>query len=466
MRPLLAIPILLLVFTAARAEDKPKPAVEPVGLWLGTLKVGPIELRLAFDISKDQDGKLGGKMISLDQNKAEVPITKAEFAERELQLEVAGGVIRYVGKLDDQGVLVGELEQNKQKFPVKLARIDKLPESNRPQTPKKPYPYPSEDITFENALAKIKLAGTLTVPKGDGPFPAVVLVSGSGPQDRDETLFEHKPFLLIADHLAKRGIACLRYDDRGVAKSGGQFAEATSGDFATDAYAAVKFLIADKRIDSKKVGICGHSEGGMIAPIVAAAHPDNVGFIILLAGPGVSGETIMIEQAVDFSPAEDANTVKALMVELAALVKSDQSTAEVKNQMRSVFDKHIALEKNEKKIAEAKKNSQTSIDAYTAPWFRWFVKHDPAQTLSNVKCPVLALNGGKDVQVKPRQNLDAIELALTKAGHKNFECVEYKGLNHLFQNCKSGQIVEYGQIEETIEPKVLEKISAWILRLK
>ena len=462
--------VLLLSASAMRAEDKSKPVCDPVGLWLGALKVGSTELRLVFRVEKGKDEKLTGKLISLDQNNAELPITKASFADGKLSLEVAEVAAKYSGAFDEKGGIQGEFEQNGQSFPLILARIDKLPTAKRPQTPKKPYPYPSDDVTFENESAKIKLAGTLTLPKGDGPFPAVVLVSGSGPQDRDETLFEHKPFLVIADHLAKKGIACLRCDDRGVGKSGGTFVGSTSADFATDTYAAVNFLKGNPKIDPKRIGICGHSEGGLIAPLVAAAHPDDVAFIVLMAGPGISGERVLYEQAMDFSKLEDEKIedreVKEMMEVVLPILKSAKSTADAKEKLKVALGKLIAAETDEKKRKEAEKGLGAALDQYSDPWVRWFVGHDPAPTLAKVKCPVLALNGEKDVQVKPKQNLEAIDAALKKSGHKNYECVEFKGLNHLFQTCKTGAVAEYGRIEQTTAPEVLTRISEWITARK
>ena len=466
----LALPLLLLTVLALRAEDKTKPASDPVGLWLGLLKVGPTELRIAFRIEKTKDGPLAGKLISLDQNNTEIPLDKAAVIDGTLSLELAGGAIKYSATADEKGGWTGEFSQGGKKLPLTLVRIDKLPTAKRPQTPKKPYPYPSEDVTFANESAKIKLAGTLTLPKGDGPFPAVVLVSGSGPQDRDETLFEHKPFLVIADHLAKKGIACLRYDDRGTAKSGGIFIGSTSADFATDAYAAVNFLKGNPKIDPKRIGICGHSEGGVIAPLVAAAHPDDVAFIVLLAGPGISGGRILFEQSLDFSKQGgetiDAREVQDMMDAVLPILKSAKSTADAKEKLKVAFGKLIAAEKDEKKRKEAEKGLGAAIDQYSDPWLRWFAGYDPAPTLAKVKCPVLALNGENDVQVKPKQNLEAIGAALKESGHRDYECVEFKGLNHLFQKCKTGAIAEYRAIEETIAPGVLLKISDWIAARK
>lgn len=468
------------VFAAAAplwADDKPK-APSPVGIWLGTLKVGVIDLRLAFDLS-EKDGKLGGKLNSLDQGRVELPLKTVAFKDGKLTLQLGDGTAgaTFEGKLSDKGDAVeGEFKQGGQTFPLKLERIEKLPTSNRPQTPKAPFPYPTEDVEFENKEAKdlsvkdnppnVKLAGTLTLPKGDGPFPAVVLVSGSGPQDRDETLFEHKPFLVLADHLARNGIACLRYDDRGTHKSKGKFADATSADFATDAYAAVQYLKGHKKIDPKRIGVCGHSEGGIVAPLVAAAHPDDVAFIVLLAGPGVSGEQIMYQQALDFSKLLDEKTdekeVKEFVDAVMPVLRSDKKPDEVKKGLSEVMMKLAGKEKDETKRKKAEEAVPVAVGRLSDPWFRWFVLHDPAPTLEKVKCPVLAVCGEKDVQVRAKDNLEAIASALTRGGNKRFRCVEYAGLNHLFQTCKTGLMSEYGVIEETVAPVVLTQLTEWI----
>ena len=461
---LLCGPLFAIHAPAADPPNKPTPA----GLWLGTVKIGVIELRVAYQLS-EQEGKWGGKLISLDQGRVELPLKAVTFADGKLTLDMGDdtGGATFEGKLNDKGdAIVGELKQLGQVHKLTLGRIEKLPASNRPQTPKGPFPYPSEDVAFENKEAKIVLAGTLTLPKGDGPFPAVVLVSGSGPQDRDETLFDHKPFLVLADHFARNGIACLRYDDREVGKSKGRFVGATTADFATDAYSAVQFLKGRKEIDAKRIGICGHSEGGLIAPLVAAEHPTEVAFIILLAGPGVSGERILYQQALDFSKQLDPTTteadVKEQMEAVMPVLRAAKTTAEAKEKLTTALMPLVAKEKDEAKRKEAEKALPASVDRLADPWMRWFACHDPAPTLEKVKCPVLAVNGEKDLQVKAKDNLGGIESALKKGGNKAFKCVEFKGLNHLFQTCKTGLLSEYANIEETMAPEVLKALTEWI----
>jgi pimeloyl-ACP methyl ester carboxylesterase len=463
---LLAVAYLLAFATSVPADDKPK-AASPVGIWSGTLKAGVIELKVAFDISKDKDDKLSAKFYSLDQTKEALPVKAVTFADGKLTVDLPDLKAKYDGTLNEKGdAISGEFVQAGMKMKLDLARVEKLPVANRPQTPKAPFPYPTEEVSFDNATAKITLAGTLTLPKGDGPFPAVVLVSGSGPQDRDETLFDHKPFLVLADHFARHGIACLRYDDRGTHKSKGKFVDATSADFATDAYAAVTYLKGRKEIDAKRVGLCGHSEGGIIAPLVATAHPKDVAFIILLAGPGVSGERILAEQMFDGSmlqdPKADEKEVKEVIAAVLRVMRSGKTADDFRKELLAVLEEQVAKEKDEKTREAAKKALPAAVARLADPWMRWFVAHDPAPVLEKVTCPVLAVNGERDVQVKAKDNLGAIESALKKGGNKQFKCVEFKGLNHLFQPSKTGQVSEYGNIEETMAPEVLKALTEWI----
>ncbi|MFY7953765.1 MAG: alpha/beta hydrolase family protein [Armatimonadaceae bacterium] len=471
---------LLTLQSPAWADDTPK-APSPVGVWVGTITVAGGSLKLVFDVAKDKDDKLTAKFYSVDQSTKALPVKAVTFADSKLNLDIADLGASFEGKLNEKGdALSGEFKQSGQTFKLTLNRTDKVPVLNRPQTPKAPFPYPTENVTFENTAAKdvtvkdnppnVKLAGTLTLPKGDGPFPAVVLVSGSGPQDRDETLFVHKPFLVLADHFARNGIACLRYDDRGVGKSTGTQENATSADFATDAYAAVQYLKGRKEIDPKRIGICGHSEGGLIAPLVAVAHPKDVAFIVLLAGPGVSGERIMYEQVHDASlladPKSEEKATKEYIDAVIPIMKSNKPTAEAKKELTAVMEALQEKEKNEVRKRVAKATLSAGVDRLADPWMRWFVAHDPAPVLEKVTCPVLAVNGEKDTQVKAKANLEVIESALKKGGNKQFRCAELKGLNHLFQTCKSGLLSEYVQIEETMSPEVLKLVTEWVAERK
>jgi pimeloyl-ACP methyl ester carboxylesterase len=376
-------------------------------------------------------------------------------------------------------VLKGTFEQRGLKLPLSLNRVEKVSTRKRPQTPKKPYPYSAEEVVFENPKAGIKLAGTLTLPKEGGPFPAVVLVTGSGPQDRDESLLGHKPFLVLADHLTRKGIAVLRFDDRGVGKSKGDFAKATSADFAMDAFAAIQFLSTRKEIDPKSIGVAGHSEGGMIAPMVAAEHPDKVAFIVMLAGTGARGDAIIERQTRAIGKAAGASAdqlaVSARLQKI--LMDTARSQPDEVAAKKALVGVAVTFAKNlndaERKALELDVGSDEALKAaedaaatFASPWMRFFLNHDPAPILARVKCPVLAVNGALDLQVLPDQNLPLIEKALREGGNMRFETKVFPDLNHLFQHAKTGQVGEYGQIEETFAPEVMELMSSWILGLR
>jgi pimeloyl-ACP methyl ester carboxylesterase len=329
-------------------------------------------------------------------------------------------------------------------------------ERKRPQNPERPYPYKELEATYKNSKADIDLAATLTIPEGKGPFPAVLLMAGSGPHDRDETLMGHKPFLVLADYLTRKGIVVLRADKRGCGRSGGNYSQAVMSDFASDADAGVAFLKTRPEVDPKHIGLIGHSEGGLEAPMVAV-HNRDVAFVVLMAGPGVSGDLILtaqqklIEASIGKTSAEiekDAVTQR----EIFAILGKEEDDAAREKELRAALSGTVP---------DAQIGMQ--IKVLNSPWFRDFVKYDPAPTLSKLVCPVLAINGEKDLQVPPEQNLPAIRKALEAAGNKNFEVVELPGLNHLFQNAKTGAIGEYAEIEETMSPAVMEKISSWIL---
>jgi pimeloyl-ACP methyl ester carboxylesterase len=307
------------------------------------------------------------------------------------------------------------------------------------------------------------------LPKKEGKFPIVVLVSGSGPQDRNEELLGHKPFLVLADHLTRQGVGVLRYDDRGVGKSTGKFSGGTSEDFASDVLAAVAYLRGRPEVEKGKIGIVGHSEGGLIAPMCAVRSKD-VNFIVLLAGPGVDGEAILLTQFELINRAngytEEKNMQeKSWNAEQFQLIKMEQDTAMLRKKMTALLQKQYAElpEEDLEKIPDLQKHIQSAVETITSDWFRFFVRYDPKTSLEKVKCPVLALNGEKDLQVEPKENLAGIKTALEKGKNKNFVVKELPGLNHLFQTCETGAPAEYSAIEETFSPVALKEISDWVL---
>jgi uncharacterized protein len=294
------------IICAVAAETQP-PSVE--GSWLGALKVQDIQLRIVFNITRESNGTLSATLDSPDQGAKGIPMDTVTFTGGELKITAASLAGGYVGKFSADGkTITGTWTQAGRSFPLDLARSQRpvVAAVRRPQEPKPPYPYLEEEVSYPNKEAGIKLAGTLTMPKAGGPFPAVILITGSGPENRDEALMGHKPFKVLADYLTRRGIAVLRSDDRGVGKSTGDFAKATTEDFASDALAGVAYLKTRKEIDPKHIGLIGHSEGGIIAPM-AVVRSRDVAFLVLIAGTGFPGDHIIVRQTIDIARAQKAN---------------------------------------------------------------------------------------------------------------------------------------------------------------
>jgi uncharacterized protein len=468
MRSLL---VALLIAFPILAADPSKPSAL-VGSWVGLLNVEGKKLKLVIHV-KDVKGKLTATLDSPDQGAKGIPMPEVEFKDAKARLHSPALEATFEGKLSEDGkTLTGEWKQGGAAFPLEFKPYTPEP-IKRPQTPKAPFPYKTEDVTFENTEAKITLAGTLTLPQGQGPFPAVVLVSGSGPQDRDETLFDHKPFLVIADHLTRQGIAVLRYDDRGVAKSGGKFSGATTADFATDAYAAVKYLQSRKEIDAKRLGIAGHSEGGIVAPLAASQHPADVKFVILLAGTAVTGREILDRQRLDILKASGATEAslkryKEMYDVINPIVGMKGTVAERTAKIQTAV-KEFAKDFTEDMRKSMGIESEAAIGVLAAvmldPWMVQFFRYDPSPALKLVECPVLALNGSLDLQVSADENLPRIEASLKAGKNPPAKIITRPGLNHLFQPTKTGAITEYGTIETTFDPETLTILSDWLLAL-
>ncbi len=466
--------VLLSVVLSNVALADPVPTADVAGIWEGSLAVSGIKLRLVFKVEKKADGTLEAKMDSPDQGAKDIPIKTCNVEDGQIKFDAPDMMAAYSGKLSADGkTATGEWKQGGKAFALELKRVDKVTEVRRPQEPKKPYPYLEEEVTVQNDEAKITLAGTFTKPKEGGPFPAVVLVTGSGPQDRDESILGHKPFLIIADYLTRQGIAVLRCDDRGIGKSKGDFKKATTVDFATDAYAAVKFLKSRPDVDPKRIGIAGHSEGGLIGPLVAAAHADDVGFLILLAGPGLSGDEIICDQVAAISrikgePEREIKLGLGLQQQFNAIAIAGGPKEQVVEKLKEAAKAFIASlpEEDRKKAEDEIKDAEKQFPALATPWFQFFLSHDPRPTLKKVRCPVLALNGEKDLQVTPKENLAAVGTALKEGGNTRVTLKEMPGLNHLFQHCKTGNPENYAGIEETFAPEALETMAKWILGLK
>ena len=411
-----AILLLTIILTSLASQAQVQPTTALIGSWSGKLKVGPVSLTLVLHLEQ-ADGYVTVTLDSPDQGAKGIGAYKEFLSDDSIAIKIETLGVTYRARLKDDK-LDGTFSQNGISLPLVLTRG--VPEMKRPQRPQPPYPYETEEVTFRNEKDSATLAGTLTYPVGYSkqskkkPF-VVLLVSGSGQQNRDEELMGHSPFLVIADYLARHGIATLRYDDRATGASvGGEVKNATTEDFMRDALAGLDFLRHQKAFG--KVGLLGHSEGGAIAFMLASRKKTD--FIVSLAGPGVKGDTLLVKQE---------NCIQQLSGMPATMtVEQFRQQPEVQ-QMR---------------------------------WLQWFIDYDPSADIRKSRCPVFALNGDRDCQVISSQNLTAIRQLLPKS-KKNL-VKEYPTLNHLFQHCTTGLLTEYSEIEETISPEVLSDIAQWI----
>ena len=434
------------------------------GTWSGSLHRNGVDLRLVLRISTGDRGTIV-QLDSPDMSAFDLPVAGFERKGTELRFEVPAASVRYEGQLSEDGRRISgpwrrigqpEAEVTFERDSDDMARTG----GERPQMPKSPFPYSAEDVRFDNPDADdVVLAGTLTLPDGDGPHPAAILISGSGPQDRNETVFGHQPFAVLADHLSRHGIAVLRYDDRGFAESTGDHGAATSADFATDALAAARYLRGRQEIDAAAIGLIGHSEGGMIAPLASAADP-AIAFVVLLAGPGTSTLQLVesqrrllgLSQGISELELErSAPVVAAINAALATL--DDDAEAEARVRGLLTADALTAL-------GVAERQRDLVLSQFMRPWYRYFLRYDAAAVLAQVRAPVLALNGSLDHQVPADENLAAIEAALTQ--HPDVTILKLDGLNHMFQTAATGAMGEYRDIAETFAPSALFVISDWI----
>jgi len=437
-----------------------------IGDWNGMLMVGGQRIRIIFHFLDRPGDKLVVVMDSPDQGMQGLPADSV-FLKRDglkLVLNRIGGSYRGVPTADGTRIK-GTWTQGGFSMPLDLGR-GQAPERRRFQDPVKPYPYDEEEVVVRNRAAAVKLAGTLTKPRGAGPFPAVVLVTGSGPQNRDEELLGHRPFLVLADRLTRAGFEVLRCDDRGTAKSTGNYAAATTADFATDVRAEVAYLRSRPEVDPAHVGLIGHSEGGLIAPLLAA-QDKTIDFIVLLAGPGVPGDSLLTLQGAALMKAagqRDSLAIwnRRLQRKLFAVVKAAKDTVGLRKRLRQTILRSL----NELPVSHRGQITpaflEQQVEMVSSPWFRWFLAYDPRPALRRTTCPVLAVAGGNDLQVPPKENLPAIAAALRAGGNRDFKTLELPGLDHLLQTSATGLPADYGTIEETMAPAALDTITAWL----
>jgi len=447
---------------AAHPATKHEPAPEFLGHWEGSIALPGAALTVVVDLSHSGGYWSGTADIPMQGAKG-LPLSGIRIAGADIEFSLADipGDPTFEGKLSPEGRISGTFTQGETRFAFDLGR-EKKPAPARPQEPHPPFPYEEDEVAYSSGA--VTLAGTLTSPSRGGPFPAVILISGSGAQDRNEELMGHKPFLVLADHLTRAGIAVLRVDDRGVGGSGGSVSQSTSDDFAADVLAGVAFLKTRPEIDAKRIGLIGHSEGGIIAPLVASRSQD-VAFVVMLAGTGVPGDEVLRRQTELISRASgaDEEQLQAILAGLdktLTLIESDGDEGAIRDQLRRLVSAQFGEGLPEAQLEQAVDQGMLQMGS---AWFRFFLRYDPRTALRAVRVPVLVLNGGRDLQVDPEQNIPEIRKALEEAGNKEYTVTVLPGLNHLFQESKTGSPLEYYAIEETIDPAALDAVRRWIL---
>jgi len=424
-------------------------------------------LRLNFHIDK-VDKTYVGKFDSPDQGAKDIPITTIEFDSSNLKMTFSKIGAVYEGVIAEEKI-TGNWKQGAASFKLDLAKSKIIKKRlERYQEPKKPYPYFEEDVVFKNKKDAITLHGTLTLPSNKGKFPVAILISGSGSQNRDEELFGHKPFLVLADHLTKKGIAVLRFDDRGYGDNEKNHNDFTTYDFATDVISAITYLKTRKDIKRKEIGLIGHSEGAIIAPLVNNRIKKGVAFIVSLAGTGISGTELSVMQSKTLRsfPVPDEELYEKYIREAIKIASQNKEIITVQKELRAHYNKTtVPIIKN---LGVPEDQVNKIIDNYvkmrTSNWSRYFYDYNPANEYRKVACPVLSLNGDNDKQVVAKINQEGLRQALVNGKNKDFKILELKGLNHLFQESKTGNVNEYSEIEQTFSPIALNEISKWVLK--
>lgn len=432
------------------------------GQWNGAFEIQGMKLRIVFHI-ESMSGAYQALMDSPDQGVKGIHVSSVSFNNPNLKITVDNLGFTYNGVLKNDTLIEGSFSQRGQTFPLDLIKKEIVSVINRPQEPKPPFSYNSENIKIQNQDADIELGGTFTYPKQGDNFPAVVLISGSGAQNRDEEIMRHKPFLVLSDYLTRQGIAVLRYDDRGVGESQGEFGLATSADFASDALAAFNYLKTREEIDTDKIGLVGHSEGGLITFMLAAQNKD-IAYIVSMASSAVKGDSLLLVQNRELSKAAGLSDEKweeqsSDLWEIFRVVESSPDTETIRTKLMEIILKKIEGAENREKIIP---QIEAQVEAFCSPWVKYFIAHDPSSDLKKINCPLFALNGDKDTQVDADINLGKIQQMVKS----DLTVKKYPGLNHLFQHCITGLPHEYSQIEETISPEVLSDIADWILNQK
>ena len=478
MRRLALIGTITIFFAACtntQSLDSPEGLGRLVGTWRGTMDNAGVPLQMVFHVRQTD----AGVSVSIDvpaQNAENLPVRTITRERQNVRMEAPLLGATYTAELsDDATQMQGTWEQNGLNVALTLVRtngdsgVDQPAASSRaarrPQTPRPPFPYQSLELTFKNEQEGISFGATVTYPSGEGPFPGVVLISGSGQQDRNHSLFGHQTFAVLADALTRSGMAVLRYDDRGVGESGGaeSLAGVTSESFARDVLSAYQRLSSLPYVDASRVGLAGLSEGGSIAPMIVEMSrraPGSIApphFLVLLGASAVPGDALMMAQSralLEASGAGEEQIRSAAQANRAVydVALSDLSDEQAAEAIRAILED---LGLSDDQIA-------AQVAALTSAWYRSFLRYNPAPVLKELDQAVLALYGALDVQVPPQQNAPAMREALSAAPTERFSVEVIEGVNHLLQPANTGSPSEYGQIETTIAESVLTAITSWL----
>jgi uncharacterized protein len=445
-----------------------------LGIWEGKINVG-VDIRMVFHFSKDGEDRYSVTLDSPDQGVKGIKASLVQLTADSVYVEISQFQAKYSGKLTGDSLITGMFTQI-ESAPLNFRKVTAVSQRIRPQTPVPPFPYKSEDLLYSNPNNSIRYGATITIPEGKGPFPAALLLTGSGQQNRDEEIMGHKPFAVIADHLTRNGFIVLRVDDRGMGQTTGDVWSATTRDFADDATVSINYLKTREEVDKKRMGLIGHSEGGMIAQIVAAERKD-IDFVILLAGPGEKTIKLMADQNEAILtkaglPARYIASYLELYQNILTTVLASDSASATSN-AKTVVNTWIAKTADSIVVTTTGIKDEPTKENFVnqfagqlnLPWFRYFLAYDPATNLKKTRAKILALNGEKDIQVIAKTNLAGIEAALKQRRSEDYEVKELPGLNHLFQECTSCSINEYGQLDQTISPVVLDTITKWMKKV-
>lgn len=450
--------------------------------WSGLLNAGGQKIELVLHLIKNADNSYSSNWDVPIQKAKGIPSSKTNFTNDQLSIEVKMIGASYEGKLNGTGDKIeGTWGQAGMNFPLNLEPVKEGVAPIlviKPQTPKPPFTYKIKEFTYEGATTKLTYGATLTYPNDQLKHPLIILVTGSGRQDRDETIFDHKPFAVIADYLTKKGFAVLRVDDRGAGQSTGDFSKSTTADFAMDVEEHIQYAKSLPMINATKIGLLGHSEGGLIAPMIAARNK-SIAFVVLMAGPGIEITELMALQNEMVLKSAGVPTsainayiplYKQLMKTIIKIENKEDAIGKAKEITKTWFNKTdkslVKLTTNMNEEADTEKFATAMAETLSSNWWKFFAAYNPQPALNKVGCPVLAINGSADIQVPATESLKGIAAALTKGGNKQFTIKQFEGLNHLFQKCSKCTVPEYGELETTIEPEVLDAIGDWLLGLK